>query len=294
MIKHLITGGCSFSVGADDSTWVVGLSNYLTKKNPSLTYEHTGYYSQGQDLIQKKVMLAITDALEQGIDPKDILIAVMWSGTERRAWYIDNPNIIKKVVDGMPAFNGGMSRQFLDLKNKVSNNRGTFKTFSGSEFDYSLDGGWYFTVNGSDCKLDFVQQHFMLDNFPGGVGKVHSSLENIIMLQNFCKLNNIKLVQQFFMDLVYQDIEHRKNHQITNYLYKQLDFDTIIKDGMFDYLHPFIGVDRSKARSVTHEDRIKLDAGRLYFNKDGFHPGPTGRDIWCQEKLFPFIEKLGV
>jgi hypothetical protein len=215
----------------------------------------------------------------------------MWSGTDRKAWFIDNNHIIQEIVNGMPKFNGGMSRQFLDLKNSLSENRGIFKTFSGSEFDYSRDQGWYFTVNGSDCKMEFVQQHYMLDQFAGGVGKVHTSLENIIMLQNFCKLHRIRLVQQFFMDLVYQDIEKWRNHQIIKYLYNQLDFDSIIKDGMFDYLHTFIGTPREQARDLTHEQRLKLDADRSYFTKDGFHPGTVGGDVWCKNILFPFLDK---
>jgi hypothetical protein len=108
MIKHLITGGCSFSVGADDSSWVKALEQHLTNKNNNLTVEHTGYYSQGQELIQKKVMLAAMDTLSRNINPEDILISVMWSGTDRKAWYIDNPVIIQDVVGGMPKFNGGM------------------------------------------------------------------------------------------------------------------------------------------------------------------------------------------
>lgn len=293
MIKHLITGGCSFSV--PNGTWVASLTEHLQEINPELTYEHTGYYSQGQELIQKKTSLAISDALEKGIAAEDILVTVMWSGTDRKAWYIDNRYIIEEIVNGMPKFSGGMSRQFLDLKNSLSNNRGIFTTHGGSEFDYSKDEGWYFTVNGSDCKMGFVQQHYMLDQFAGGVGKVHASLENIIMLQNFCKLHGVKLIQQFFMDLVYQDIENWKNHQIVKYLYNQLDFTSMIKDGMFDYLHPYIGAPRETARDVTHEERLKLDAGQSYFSEDGFHPGVTGSDIWCETMLFPFVhQRLGI
>jgi hypothetical protein len=191
----------------------------------------------------------------------------------------------------MNKFSGGMSKQFLDLKNSLSNNKGIFKTHGGSEFDYSIDEGWYFTVNGSDCKMEFVQQHYMLDQFAGGVGKVHTSLENIITLQNFCKLHNIKLVQQFFMDLVYQDIEKCCNHQIIKYLYDQLDFSSIIKDGMFDYLHPYIGVPRDQAREITHQERLNFDSSRSYFSTDGFHPGILGNTIWCENILFPFVDK---
>ena len=96
MIKHLITGGCSFSV--DSTGWIKYATEYLTSINPELTYSHTGYYSQGQELIQKKVMLSIMEALESGINPEEILVLVMWSGTHRKCWYIDNPDIINQVV----------------------------------------------------------------------------------------------------------------------------------------------------------------------------------------------------
>ena len=77
-----------------------------------------------------------------------------------------------------------------------------------------------------NINYNMVQYHYMLDGYHGhGIGKVHTSLENIIILQNFCKLNGIKLVNQFFMDHVFQDIENVKDHQIINYLYKQFDFD---------------------------------------------------------------------
>ena len=56
MIKHLITGGCSFSLYAiPHENWLGPLTNWLKTVNPNLTHHHTGYSSQGQELIQKKV-----------------------------------------------------------------------------------------------------------------------------------------------------------------------------------------------------------------------------------------------
>lgn len=289
MIKHLITGGCSFSSSSTD--WIWRLKDHLQFKNPTLTYEHTGYPSQGQELIQKKVMLAVLDALDNNILPEDILVSVMWSGTYRKAWYIDNPDIISDIVNDMPHFIGGMSPQFLDLKNTICDSPKHFSTGGGGgQFEYNPEGGWYFTVNGSESKQEFIQQHYLLDRFPYGVGKVHTSLENIIVLQNFCKLHNIKLVQQFFMDFVLDDIVNNKDHQIINYLFKQLDFGTIIKDGMFEYLHTLVGVPRTSATDLTHKERLAVDAGRGYFSSDGFHPGELGSKIWCNEILIPYLQ----
>jgi len=291
MIKHLITGGCSFSTFTDDTNWKGYLTQYLQKVNPTMSYNHTGYNSQGQELIQKKVMLAITEALNAGYKSDEILVAVMWSGTFRKAWYIDNSKIIERMVKLWPNFKGGMCNQFLDLKNQGPEIPAYFKTAYGDDFVYNPDGGWYYTVNGSDCQMEFVQQHYDLDGWMNsGVGKVHISLENIVMLQNFCKLHGIQLVNQFFMDHVYQDFVDNQQHQIIGYLFQQLD-KNMITEGMFEYLHKYLSVSRQGAGELTHDERKKLDAGRDIFNKDGFHPGAIGAKLWCEDVLIPFLEK---
>lgn len=292
MIKHLITGGCSFSFGKDVDGWTAHLTKFLKEKNANLTYEHTGYLSQGQELIQKKVTLAILEALEKGLKPEEILVVVMWSGTSRKSWYIDNDYIIQGIINNFPKFHGGMCDQFLDLKNQIDKNSiGTFNTQNGSKFNYNKNGGWYFTVDGSDCQLDFVKDYYLFDKHPIGIGKVHLSLENIIMLQNFCELKGIMLIQQFFMDFVYQDIESNKYDQIISYLYKQLNFKNIITYGMFEYIHKYIGVARHDARFITHDQRKKLSENEDYFQSDGFHPGDFGAEKWCNEMLFPFLNE---
>jgi hypothetical protein len=292
MIKHLITGGCSFSLySIPHENWLGPLTNWLKINNPNLTHHHTGYSSQGQELIQKKVTLSITEALESGLKPEEIFVVVMWSGTYRKAWYIDNPNVITEFVKDWPKFHGGMTSQFLDLKNNVGDDPQHFYTKSGSEFEYNPKGGWYFTVNGSDSTLDFVNTHYVLDgHLTHGIGKVHQSLENIIMLQNFCKLKGIKLINQFFMDNVYQDIENNKEHQLINYLYKQLDFDNMLIEGQFEYLHTLLGVERKNSIMVTHDERKELDKETKYFNNDGFHPSDIGNKLWCENILFPFLK----
>ena len=292
MIKHLITGGCSFSHYANSNeNWVGFLEDKLKFENKDLTIEHTGFFSQGQELIQKKIMLAIVEALESGLQPNEIMVVVMWSGTFRKAWYIDNPIIIKQMTKLWHKFKGGMCNQFLDLKNKGSEKPSYFNTgCEDSIFEYNPKGGWYFTVNGSDSQMEFVQQHYLLDgHMTDGIGKVHNSIENIIMLQNFCKLNSINFYQQFFMDSVFEDIENNKDHQMINYLYKQLDKNTMLKNGMFEYLHTLLNIDRKESTNITHAERLKLDENTGYFSRDGFHPSKLGAELWCKNVLFPFL-----
>jgi hypothetical protein len=292
-MKHLITGGCSFSFtgGGDTSNWPGYITRYLKSKNLDFTYKHTGYPSQGQEMIQKKVMLEITESLERGIKPEDMQVIVMWSGTHRKSWWIDNPDIVDQIVKTMASFSGGMCSEFLDLRDNIpKENMAYFKTANGTRFQYNTHGGWYFTVDGSESRMEFITEFYMLDQHPGGIGKANISLENIIMLQNFCKLHNVKLIQQFFMDTVFQDIEQYKDHLNMNYLYKQLDFDNIIKEGMFEYLHQFLPITREKARVTSHVDRRAIDNGRDYFQLDGFHPGEVGCAVWCDNVLIPFLE----
>ena len=292
MIKHLITGGCSFSHGPfPQDNWTGKLENHLREINSNLTTEHTGYLSQGQELIQKKVTLAIMDALDKGISTSDMLVVVMWSGTYRKAFYIDNHYILNKMRNDWKKFEGGMSGQFLDLKNELNGEIIIFETKNGSKFKSSKDGGWYFTVNGSDSQMEFVQQHYLLDGDMGnGVGKVHMSIENMIMLQNFCKLHNIKLIHQFYMDSSYLDIEKHKEHQIIKYLYNQLDSDIMLRNGMFEYLHTLLNIPREESIYVTHADRKQLDEQYGYFSKDGFHPSIYGAELWTKNILIPLLE----
>lgn len=283
MIKHLITGGCSFShcIPNGIESWPGYITRYLKNKNPKLTYKHTGYPSQGQELIQKKVMLEIIESLERGTRPEDIQVIVMWSGTHRKAWWIDNKNIINEIVKLMS--NNLINRrvsEFLSLKDGFTESA-SFKMANGKQYQYSSTGGWYFTVDGSECDAEFIKQYYMFDNTPIGIGKTTISLENIIMLQNFCKLNNIKLIQQFYMDTVLEDIEQYKDHLNINYLYKQLDFNTVIKNGIFNYLQKFL---------PTVDASIAFDNKKGYFMDDRMHPGPLGVEAWCNNVLLPFLE----
>ncbi len=294
-MKYLITSGCSFShhwtyQGAPDG-WIEILEKKLREQHPELTALHVGHNGHGQEMIQKKVTLTVTELLQQGISAQDILVVVMWSGTYRKSWYIDNPSIIQEITKNMIHYHGvALDPMFLDLKNHIGDNPGYFVTKGGDEFPYNPEGGWYTTVNGSDCQMGFVQQHYMLDGWnAGGVGKVHTSLENMIFLQNFCKLKGIKMINQFFMDHVYQDIVQHQQHQIINYLYNQFDWDNTITEGMFETVHELLNIPRHKVCKIGHPERIQLTSDTDYFRKDGFHPDTAGAQYWCDKVLYPFM-----
>ncbi|MDB4330948.1 hypothetical protein N9993_00225 [bacterium] len=85
-MKVLITGGCSFS--ADSHCWPVHLQNNLSCD----THYQTGVGSSGNDLISRKVIWQVNECLKKGVSPEDMLVGIMWSGKERRAFLIDSFN----------------------------------------------------------------------------------------------------------------------------------------------------------------------------------------------------------
>jgi len=293
-IKKVITSGCSFaelSLDPGRYTWPEVLEH--TRFFPSnVIFEHTGLGSQGNELIQKKVSLALIESLEK-YKPEEIVVIVSWSGTERKAFYVDSSNFIKNLVDSWDRHGRNWDYQLRDLKNNsvwhMKDRYNRLKSW----------GGWYIEnfsalsaieALGDDCDA-FAKQYFNL--YQTLIGPAHLTLENIIMLQNLCKLKNVKLYQTFYRSYVFEDIEINKNHLNLNYLYKQLDFDTIVSTtGITEHLRPIDteNHDNNLWNKIWHFGSSKDQ----YFLSDGWHPNPTGARKWLDEVLIPRLKKDGV
>jgi len=289
MIRHLIIGGCSFSVDSVDN-WPYHLLRHLRRKNIHLTTQNISYPSQGQDRIQKKLTKCISAAVNT-YKPEHILVCVMWSGTARRCWYIDNPLFINEIIDKSVKSKGST---YLDQLSTLDNNydmqkRITVMNTDGHKFHTGTQGGWIHTKSAGQVPLDFLQSEFCLNPTVPGESIVHASLENIIGLQNFCRSKGIKVVHQFYMDNVYNDFLMYKDHQIIKYLFKQLDKDYCITQGMFEYLKERAGI----SPKMSFSDMQSTPAGREYFI-DGFHSSSKGAQVWVDDVLFPFLQSKGL
>jgi len=280
-IKKIITCGCSFSDADHIFTWPHQLERYIKHKNGDVKFEHVGSAGQGQELIQKKSMLALTEALKI-YKPEEIAVIVMWSGTSRKSFYIDNSRIINRIVRSWntPA-SMGSAKQFADLKNKLSDKL-TLKRSRG-DIEYSELGGWYITRDG--ILDDVSQDYFELVQTP--YYHIHVSAENMIMLQNSCKANNVKFYQQYFMDYSYTDLEFGKETQLVGYLFDQLDDSTIIsKQGMYEYLKK-CSVELLETGQAEHDYTHFLSANDK-------HPNTKGHKKWLDDIVIPKLEEMGL
>lgn len=282
-LKRIITSGCSFSDNYTSFTWPHLLESHTNSLDPNVTFAHMGMGHQGQELIQKKTINAIMDALDEGIDPAEIAVTVMWSGNDRKTWYITNKdyiNDIKKYWDTQ----GGESWhvQFCDLKNskdgveiaEFDNKHGRYHV------QYNPNGGWYHSAWHHN-EPRFINDYMMLtEPITDGpdrcnINSLHVGLENMIMLQNTCKVYGIKFYQQYYMAHAYKEIEECKDHPNLEYLYKQLDQTQRVKPAIHEYISHITSLAKSKL-TVSIEDK---------------HPNSVGHKLYFNDILLPFLEE---
>lgn len=289
-IKRIITCGCSFAdAPTNRNSWPAVLEN-MRSHIPELcendvSFLHRGLGSQGNELIQKKTSLALIESLEE-YKPEEILVLVMWSGTERKTFYVDNKDFVQECSENWKKNSMSWGLQFSDLKNTYNG----LEILPGFKNFYNKNGGWYI-CNYTNPDSQFVKDFYNLNSTV--VGPATTSLENMIMLQNLCKLKNVRLIQSFYRSYVFEDIELNKDHLNLNYLYKQWDFDTIVSTtGMLEYLRP-----EDKNQKASSNPFYKIyglgeykDEYKKYFNShDDWHPNEVGAKKWLTEVLIPKI-----
>ena len=276
-VKRIITSGCSFGDKYTPWTWPHILEKYTKEIDADVTFDHRGMGHQGQELIQKKTTNAIMDALDEGFTADEIAVLVSWSGNDRKTWYITNKDYINDIkAYWNKTAGGGWHVQFCDLKNSkdnvdilhYDNNYGKYT------IQYNPNGGWYHSAwNHAEPK--FINDYLMLTEpvtdrgyDKHNINSLHVALENMIMLQNLCKLQGITFYQQYYMDHTYKDIDANKDHEIINYLYRQLDTDNRVFPAIHEYVKPL---------GLTMSD---VDV----------HPTAEGHQVYFNDILKPFLD----
>lgn len=294
-IKNVITCGCSFADKDTDFAWPRVFERKLKNTHPDIEFNHVGMGSQGNELIQKKTSLAIVESLEK-YKPEEIAVIVMWTGTERKAFYVDNKEFVKNVSDGWNEGSVWWGTQFADLKNQLQNREEAIHPETKSITQYNKNGGWYI------CNFlfpDSILTKEYFNSFSTLVAPATISLENIIMLQNLCEVKKINFYQTFYRDYVYTDILENKNHLNLNYLYKQWNYDTILSTtGIYEHLRPDNKMNNWDMGSIFKKIFQNVppsveDETSKYFTGDRWHPNELGSTKWIDEVLVPKLTERG-
>jgi len=176
MYKALVTSGCSFSLYDPSEEghphgWPYFLQQQLLSDGilpEDFSSFHRGLGGNGNMLIARNTMEAISRLLDKGMNGEEILCVVEWSGTNRHQFFIDNPT--------KETFQYDVGIRFED---------GEYKDLSESKTN-----GYYLVNQPSDLNLKF-QSH---------INDVIESLWHWTTLQNYCEVNNIKPYYTFMFE----------------------------------------------------------------------------------------------
>jgi len=199
--KILITGGCSFSDPSpwnNEDTWPMHLERLM----PEYDVYHTGAGSHGNAIISRRIIYTVNKCIEQGIDTKDILVGVMWSGPNRwDIWSDKNPPGYIPLTKEMDMRENPTTVVDTDTKN------------------------WY--VFGYWNKLKFNEiwysyyQSYVMDQI--------STIEHILRTQWLLKNLNINYFMSYYMNEVFPP--DLCNHPEIRHLYNMIDFEQFLPVG---------------------------------------------------------------
>jgi len=197
MNKLLITSGCSFS---ECITYIAGSGTWPNHLKDILGYKHNSYAmgSQGNGLISRGIIYGVCEALKT-YKPEDILVGVMWSGSNRHDFKCTNPNDLHFVQNKTD--NGWIENPTNFIKH--------------SRKDWVI-----LNVNWTDQDNHEAETYYRM--FHSDIGSSIYSIEHILRTQYFLQKHKINY---FFTDYVDENIVSKflSNHPEVNYLYKLID-----------------------------------------------------------------------
>jgi len=203
MSKILITSGCSFSECLVDPkhlmTWPKHLYESL-KPNGFREHVSKAMGSQGNGLISRGIIYQTIKALET-YRPEDILVGVMWSGSNRFDYRCENPDLLsfgRNNTDGW-------------IENPTS-------------FVDGADKNWVIMNQSWEYKESKIYYKY----FHSFIGDAIYSLEHILRTQLFLKSKGVKYFFTNFTDnniVDYTSNTYTNHKEEVNYLYNEIDFD---------------------------------------------------------------------
>jgi hypothetical protein len=241
-IKILISGGCSFTqyprIGAVN--WPFHLANHYNLKP-----YYKGNGAAGNALIANKVLHTLHQCLfKDKIDPSEILVGIMWSGFNRHVIYLN-----EEPINYFHWYN----------ENDELHEGGNPNKIAGPRNYYMIHNRW----------KDKLSENYY-KNFHSYQGSLIDSIKNYLLIQNFCKCNDIQ------------------------YFFTEYSSDTVTNSGMLEepdikYLYEMI--DTSKFLPVPHMRYWNDNHSNLKYEiKDDFHPTGAMSEKFTNEVIIPFIE----
>ncbi len=181
--KHIVTSGCSFSDTSTNYTWPSHL-----EASYDVNCIHMGLSSQGNSLIARKSIFAVQQLLNQGVNPSEILVGIMWSGPDRHDTYFSN-------------LTGQLSTEIKNLDYMIINPT----TYANGD-----QGGWLIMNPHWKEKTSKIYYSHLHDF----VNHRINTYEKILWVQNYLKLLGIKYFMVPYTAEVFKETEFYANPNV--------------------------------------------------------------------------------
>lgn len=203
LMKKLIVSGCSFTYTNMNfiQTWPKHLENHLTEYD---VINHAKG-SQGNGIISRSIIYEVDNQLRSGIDHKDILVAIMWSGPDRHEYKVENPALLNYATE-LPEYNS-------NLTNFIKNKKRDWVILSA--------------IWGEKGNKTYRHDSFVYyKHFHNLISSRIQTLEHMLRTQWYLEKNHINYFFTTYTDYVLEDA-FMKDEEI-RYLYDMLNLEQFL------------------------------------------------------------------
>jgi hypothetical protein len=250
-INLLISQGCSFTqVPNTNKNWPIFLRDKL-----GVPAFFDGIGSAGNDLISRRTIYRVHQCLnDKKIPAEKLLVGVMWSGVNRHSFYLNREPInYTKLSEAAPD----------ELLHSIGNPNAIIDGTKRN--NYIISPHWKDELSTTYYK-----------KFHDEIGSLLYTLEHVLKVQTYLKLNNIKY---FFTNYNYDTFNAAlyksfRNHPDLKYLYDQLDYENFLP--------------------VEHMGIWNREESGLKFEMpDDDHPTDEMSRMFTEKIIMPHLEQKG-
>lgn len=214
-MKHLVTSGCSFTETRSNIvvSWAQHLSNKL-----NLELHNYGYSSMGNSLIARQAIFGV-EKLLQHYNPEDILVGIMWSGSDRGDYFDQDVKL------------GAMNGVDSCIENPITFAKGNW-IIQNAGWDHPSSSIWY--------------KHFW-----NPIGGLINTLERIMWTQNYLDSKGIKYFMSTYSS---KGCPIDTDDENINWMRNSLDLSKFCDFGMYEWCrdHGEVGFTREFEGDVSH------------------------------------------
>ena len=224
--KYLVTGGCSFT--AYNGCWPY----WLSKAIPHCKLFNTAIGSSDNSLIARKTIYMVHKLIQDKKDPKDIIVGIMWSNSNRKSWYSDRAAQLDQMFQGQDweellrttwntepnphVFPPGVTSSYVK-KNAKRKNKSIPTDINDTQGLYLL-----ITPGMSEELYPWSQNYYK--QYHNNTTASIETLENILRVQWFLKHHKIKYFMVPYMDEWICDyLDKEMSHPQLDYLEEMID-----------------------------------------------------------------------